>query len=612
MAWKNVVTLALLGAFTVQTVGILPDAQVLAQSVGVASSEEGQRNLLKGAATKVENPPVWEDAPLPKPGRIFRPANASVRRGDVLAEQYKLKAAEEKYLQALQQNPQDAGAHNGLGKVYYQMTTSSNQSIRDDMDGLYQKATFEFLTALRYQPNYLEARLNLGTMYMEQGRLRDAEEEFRRAHRLAPENPKVYEKLGTVLLKQNRVTQAIPHLEQAVMFQSGNATAHYYLGKAYAARGHYDKALKELQTSLYLYPNSAPVHHQMGEVYALQGNEGAAVTEFKKSMWIKPEYIPAHLSLAKFYEDRGDDAHALETLQNLLGSYPPYKYPEFQSIQLNAADLARKAHQLELATKLYQDVLQESPDNASAKAGLSKAEVQMAKRMAGEGDLVGRGEAVRMLEAALESQPGNLKARLDQIKLAGGPRSPEALEPGFVSAVMKEPTMLASASVNKGELLQVRHEFLPAEREYETALHAVTTPEDTLVLGEIFLELGHPAMAERTFEKALTYSPRHAGAKMGLKEVHKAQSQARLLLSDARLHAKNRYYERAVSILDESMQLDRYNPETYQLMGNYQEQLKNYPKALEAYRSYLHLAPPEAGTKSIRDRVKRLERRLNS
>lgn len=568
----------------------------------------GNGRILRGNATKTQNAPgpVWEEAPGTLKRKPYFPKSPALAKGNRLVEAYQLDAAEAHFLKMLEKNPADAAAHNGLGMIYYERTTSSNQTIRDSVKSRYQDAITEFVTALRYQPNYVEARLNLGTIYAETGRLRDAEEEFQRAYALAPKNSEANEKMGMILYKQGKVNDALPFLEEAVRRKTNNSSAYYTLSQIYTDRGQYDEALKALQTALYQYPNSAPVHHQLGVVYEAQGNGAAAVTEYQKAIWIKPEYVPAHIRLAEHYQKRGDTGAALTVMKNLLEAYPPDKYPAFESLKFRTAEMSLKNNQPEVAARIYREILAENPNDAQAKNGLSQCEFKLAQQSAQEGNLVGAAQAQEQLRATLRLDPDNLKARLAQLQLAGGPRPLSDFNAGFADAVLREPAVYGGDSLSKGEILIANHRLNQAEREFETVLHTFTAPSDTTTLGEIFLKLGSPTMAERSFEKTLAAQPGDAAATQGMREVRKAQRKSRGLVLDAQVMSKNKSYVRAISLLDEALDYDQYNADAYWFLGQNYERVERYDLAIDQYKTYLQLAPVGDQSEEARKRIQKL------
>src|SRR5690606_26447100 len=127
---------------------------VLSQSTWMAV-EAQSRKTLQGSAT------FYDTEYTGASKHAYYPKDRWLRHTDQLTIGYKLGAAEAEYRKMLRQNPANAGAHNGLGKVTYFLTTSSNELIREKREAMLTQAIQHFHSALRYQPNYVEARVNL-------------------------------------------------------------------------------------------------------------------------------------------------------------------------------------------------------------------------------------------------------------------------------------------------------------------------------------------------------------------------------------------------------------------------------------------------------------------
>jgi len=83
--------------------------------------------------------------------------------------------------------------------------------------------------ALRLQPRMVEALLNCGTLFYEQGNFERAADCFQRAIEVAPQNSLAHSNLGTVLQELGQTEEARQHLRQAVQLDPVNRDARYNL-----------------------------------------------------------------------------------------------------------------------------------------------------------------------------------------------------------------------------------------------------------------------------------------------------------------------------------------------------------------------------------------------
>ncbi len=568
------------------------------------SAQEGE-DVLRGSIVRKD----WYEASESQ-HKWYEPKSWRVRKADQWAEEYKLGAAEYYYRIALKANPQDAGAHNGLGKIYYQQTTSSNQNIRKNMKTLKNRAIQEFLTALRYEPGYAEAHLNLGKVYLEQNRVNDAKEHFAQALALNPNSSEAQEMVGQVLLDEGGVNEAIPFFIKALELDSANTSAHYKLGKAYTTRGDYDLAYEQLNIALYQHPNNAPVQHQLGVLYQEQGNGSAAINAFKKAIAIKPEYADASLHLARHYQARGDHVLAIEQLKNTLESVPDREDPRYSTLAKKIAQMHLANQQADEAAFYYQKVLRSQAQDEEAKKGMSQVVVLKAKKtqalaMGYGGDLLTTTQSRKQLEQALAYDPSNIQAKMIQVKLNGGSRALEAINPAAMSKNISNPAYMANQNIARGEIWTARFDYNRAKQEFESAMHSVRKPEDIIQVGEMLLDMGQPDFAIKTFKRAMN----EAAAQEGIRKAHEAQLASQSRIREALLYKKKSTSSEKRRILDEAIHLDHRNAEAHLLLGELYSDYKNYAWAIRHYHVYLSLNPPPEEAQKVQKRIRRLTKK---
>jgi len=108
--------------------------------------------------------------------------------------------------------------------------------------------------ALRIEPQMVEALLNCGTLYYEQGNFEQAAECFRRAVDFAPQNSLAHSNLGSVLQELGHTEEARCHLRQAVQLDPANLDARYNLALVCDKLGAHAEAREHWQGYLQLDP----------------------------------------------------------------------------------------------------------------------------------------------------------------------------------------------------------------------------------------------------------------------------------------------------------------------------------------------------------------------
>lgn len=548
---------------------------------------------------------------------VYQPGQTQLQIADRLTRHYKLDAAETLYRKLLLTNPHHAGALNGLGKVTFFSTTSSNQNHREATHDSYETAVQYFLSALRYQPGYVEARLNLASVYMEQGRLSEAEEEVRRALKLAPPRADVLAKQGECLIRSGREQEAIPFLKRAILLDSANVQAHYYLGEAYAASQDWDATLKQLHMTLSLQPNNAPAHYLMGVVYEAQGNGTAAIAHYQQSLGMKPEFEKARLAIAEHHQTRGDSAAALEDMKQALDASMTKPWTLVEQVgQLSIAN-----GQAETAVKYYRQWLEAHPEKREtpalhqAKWAMSIAKTAVAKQKLRDNDLIGRGEASRYLDQAISLQPDNFEARLVKAKLdqASGEALKTSLkgqEAGMIDVSLQETSVRPYQSFEKGKILLARFQFQAAEQAFRSARQASENQRSTMVFGELFLSMGMPMLAEEVFQQVLKQLPDNSSALMGLASVQEARVQSQAWVMEAKRNILQKALPVAVFQLEKAIRADIKNPEAHYLLAQVYEKTGDYSSAADHYYGFLQLDPYSTRTEGVRKKLESLKLKM--
>ena len=545
-------------------------------------------------------------------GRPYRPQQAIIYRADRLVEDYKLQAAEALYRQALKQNPKNPGALNGLGKVAFYKTTSSNMNYRDKTEDLYEEAISKFGSALRYQPGYVEAHVNLATVYMAQGRMGDAADELARALHLAPRNDEALARQGEWLVRKEQYDEALPYLRQAIRLNSANVTAHYYMAIAQVERKEYDEALQNLNTTLWLQPRNANAHYQLARVYEKQGNISSMVEHYRQALLYEPELKSARMKLANFYEKRADNSAALVELKTILDSNTPS-----WEMTDRVAKLSIQNEQPEQAVKLYHAWLNAYPeDSARANAGLSEAKTRLAVKKLRDDDLISKGEAHRYAEQALKAQPNNIEARMIKVKLdkeigaaAASTSSSSGKDASVIDATLTQPDYQPYQSYEKGEMFLARFQFHDAEQAFRAARRTGEGKRSSMRYGELFLAKGLPVLAEESFQQVLSQMPDNASARLGLNKAQEAREQSRILLEQARLEHKKEALPVAILLLKQSLQANIENSQAYYMLGQIYEKRDDYATSADQYYAYLQLEPMADNADSVRRKIEQLKRK---
>ena len=137
--------------------------------------------------------------------------------------------------------------------------------------GQFEQAEAAYLTALRLQPSFTQAAVNLADLYRMQGRDADGEKILRQALTLDPGNAAAQHALGLLLIRQKRLPEAMAALGEAAKLDSGNPRYGYVYAVALNGAGQNQQAIRTLEAVLAKHPNDRDT---LMALISFQGNAG--------------------------------------------------------------------------------------------------------------------------------------------------------------------------------------------------------------------------------------------------------------------------------------------------------------------------------------------------
>lgn len=142
---------------------------------------------------------LWDDVTYKSPKK----AMPHVNLGNALVRRNLLDYAEGEFKAALEVNPKDIRAINGLAVIYVKQK-NYDEAIR----------LLEILTSDK--PNEAPFHNNLGVVYMEKGLLDEAITIFNTAIKVAPDFPDAFNNLGLAYKKKGALKEALKQFEKAL------------------------------------------------------------------------------------------------------------------------------------------------------------------------------------------------------------------------------------------------------------------------------------------------------------------------------------------------------------------------------------------------------------
>jgi protein O-mannosyl-transferase len=121
--------------------------------------------------------------------------------------------------------------------------------------------------------------------------------------RKRPDNPRAHYNLGRIYSDQGKLKEAAASYERATMWVGDYADAHNNLGATLASIGELEKGIEEVRKAIRLNPNLAKAHNNLGTLLRRQGKLEEARSHYGKAIQIDPNYAIAKTNLKSLGEE---------------------------------------------------------------------------------------------------------------------------------------------------------------------------------------------------------------------------------------------------------------------------------------------------------------------
>ncbi len=432
--------------------------------------------------------------------------------------------------------------------------TLVNEAKQYQQKGDNKAAIIQLKNALQKNPDDVEARYLLGTIYNKTADPQSAEKELRKALSLGMSSAKVSPDLGKTLLMQGKFQIVLDEIKQI-------------------------PGEKE----------SAEISTLRGNAYLALGKGKEAKESFEQALKITSDFPDALIGLARHsITEKNIDAATRFSEQAVA------KNPENTDVLLFKGDLLRAQGKIEPALAAYDQVLKLQPDNNSAhinkafleigtgKFDVAKADIDAARKTTPNNLVVIYAQALldfrqgkhaaaleslqKVLSAAPEHMPSVLLAGAVQLALGSLPQAEQHIK----KYLEKDPGNLYARKLMVSTLLKSRR-TKDAIDVLSPALKVAQQDDVQLfaLAGEAYMQAGDYTKATEYFAKASALAPKAA-------ELHTALGLSKLALGEN---------DRAVAEMETATALDTKSPKAGVLLVMTHLRLKEYDKALAAAKT---------------------------
>lgn len=248
-----------------------------------------------------------------------------IKMGDLFMKKKKYLKAIEKYQKALLQNSTSATTFSKLGHAY---------------NGIGDKRTAfdRFARAVELDRNDYKSYYEIGIIFNEMNKKKDAEVVLDNALRIKPDFTDASMLLANVLCSQNKFDDAIRIYKEAIKYESENYELFYNLGLIHTELRDFNDALECYKSVIKLNPEHGESYFSIGQIYLLKGEFDEALKSFESVLYDKDLSARAYYQMARVYILKEDEISAASYIQKAIDLDPTYRYkaekePLFDSIK---------------------------------------------------------------------------------------------------------------------------------------------------------------------------------------------------------------------------------------------------------------------------------------
>ncbi len=153
-------------------------------------------------------------------------------------------------------------------------------------------------TMIRGDGSKVSLHDDVGALYLELGRVKEAVEHFERSAALAPGSAAAHYNLATTLTLAGSLNAAIDHFQRAIAIRPNYALAQNNLGGVLLRLGRVEAARERFLEAIRLDAGYAEAHYNLGSLFRARQEVGEAIAVFRRAVQLKPDFVPAVAALA--------------------------------------------------------------------------------------------------------------------------------------------------------------------------------------------------------------------------------------------------------------------------------------------------------------------------
>ena len=211
---------------------------------------------------------------------------------------------EQYYLTLLKKNPDDSVALNNLGMLYLQL-------------GKTKEAKKYLLKAIKLYPCDYLTHYNLGTFYGYLNDMQEAVTHLVESAELNPKSDETFSALGTFYFRQNNISDAEKSFSKALKINPKNANALFAMMGVYQNKNQIDSALEIGKKLLKINNHYQQLHLVLANLYLLKNYLPEALANANEEQSLYPDEPESYYMLAVIYNKTGSEENYRAMIKKL-------------------------------------------------------------------------------------------------------------------------------------------------------------------------------------------------------------------------------------------------------------------------------------------------------
>lgn len=200
-----------------------------------------------------------------------------VEEGNILYRQNKTLEAREKFLEALEMEPENPAVLSNIGSTYL-------------IEGNFFDAKKYLYESLGKDSGFMQAHYNLGNLFFNEGNYFESAKHYKMIEDHGLRSPEIYLNLATSYAQIGENENAQIYFEKYLSFKESDADALSNLGVVLSRQGKFEKAIDAYKKASSLKPDNWDTYYNLGILFARKNDFENAVIEFEKLHKLNPKH----------------------------------------------------------------------------------------------------------------------------------------------------------------------------------------------------------------------------------------------------------------------------------------------------------------------------------